>query len=529
MAYKDGLGIDKIRYGEMHFYYPLKFETGLPFDELCDLIQKSSVIFTNEYQDKIMNSLGYSVSRIFKDMQKDFVPEHNMEIRMPNFDKYNSISHVPFDLKAEDINVEFQSEKSSFKLNFRSAELEALEQRIIRLHAEEELSQKIYGKNYTLLQQRFVLLPFKIKLVSNEFVWLHAMLYVFANNMGFLKLEFPLINTEVIPLKNNDPDLFISQIVNKWDNKHYIPEKSLSSIVKAYLKAFLEDTHIDFLKYDNELKYISFVDFDGQPKYVNNVPKETQEDLFRIVAAPVPERQDTSYIKDAQEYLQKNSWGGHNINYIIKTTGGCFSFIDKTLLETIKEEYKKQINVTCLDTNDYYFMCSNLARDIHINVEFALIIIMLKKMNYSNDFYQKINTHKELVQIQKEYNRNTIFISELQENCYGSVSEQTEVFEKMMSYYLKPENTKIKLEAIDNILREDEKQRAEKFEKFLSLGGFLLAMVFGLPSIHDTIVIMRGLCFWWTQDIPFITLENFSALLWLVLSGLILVKIKLKE
>lgn len=529
MAYKNELGIDKIRYGEIHFYFPLKFETSLAFNELCDLIQKSSIIFTNEYQDKIMNSLGYSVTQIFKDIQKDFEPNHNMEVRMPNFDKYNSNTQVPFELKGDDINMEFECENSSFIMKFKSAELEALEQRIIRMHDEEEISQKIYGKNYTQLQKRFVLLPFKVKLISGEFAWLHAMLYVFANNMGFIKLEFPLINTGIIPLKNNNPDLFILQIVNKWNNRHYIPEKSISGIVQAYLNGLLEDTYIDFLRYGNELIYISLVDFDGQPKFINNVPKETQEDLFRIVAAPVPERQDTSYLKDAQEYLQKYSWGTHNINYIIKTTGGCFSFIDQTLLETVKEEYKKKLNVTCLDKSDYYFICNNLARDMHINVEFALIIIMLKKMNYCNDFYQKINTHNELVLIQKEYNRNTIFISELQENCYGSVSEQTYALEKMMGHFLKPEVTKLKLEAINNILQQDEKQKTVKFEKFLSIGGFLLAVVFGLPSIYDTIVILRRLCFWWAHDIPFITLENFSVFLWLVISSLILIKIKLKR
>lgn len=37
---------------------------------------------------------------------------------------------------------------------------------------------------------------------------------------------------------------------------------------------------------------------------------------------------------------------------------------------------------------------------------------------------------KKLSDTRIEYNKNVLFISELQENCYGSVSEQTALLEK---------------------------------------------------------------------------------------------------
>ena len=65
-----------------------------------------------------------------------------------------------------------------------------------------------------------------------------------------------------------------------------------------------------------------------------------------------------------------------------------------------------------------------------VNVEFALIIILLKKTNESNDYFNKIASMKKLSDTRIEYNKNILFISELQENCYGSVSEQTALLEK---------------------------------------------------------------------------------------------------
>ena len=287
----------------------------------------------------------------------------------------------------------------------------------------------------------------------------------------------------------------------------------------------MDDTGIDFYLYGNEINYISFVDFEGMPKQINNVPREVQEDLFRIIAAPVPDRKSTSYVKDAQEYLQKNSWGGHNIKYIVKSTGGCLSFIDQTLIDTISEEYKKQNNVSCLDDCDYFYLCNCIATDVFINVEFALLIILLKKMNDCSCYYEKVNGLGNLSKIQKEYNRNILFISELQEECYGSVREQTAFFENRMCHYLKQEIMERKLVAIDSILKDEEKKKGEKFQDFIAIGGLMLTLLFGLPALYDTIAIIRNVFAFLPYNVPGITIENMSLLSWLVLNGFILFKI----
>lgn len=105
-----------------------------------------------------------------------------------------------------------------------------------------------------------------------------------------------------------------------------------------------------------------------------------KEDLFRIICAPVPSRNNTTYSKDADEYLKNHSWGGHGVKYIAKSTGGCLSFIDKTISDYVSDDYKTETKTSVLTPfNDYYNLCNKLARDLCVNVEFALIIILLKR------------------------------------------------------------------------------------------------------------------------------------------------------
>lgn len=526
MAQKAGSGIEKIIYGEIHSYYPLKFETDLDFEALCETVRQSTVFFSEEYQNKIMDSLGYSLSRSIREMPGELLQEPDIKMDMKAFSRYNEMTAPPFQMEGDDLQLELEMTDTSVKIHLVSTELEALGQRLDRLHEEQEASSQIYGAGFTSAQDRLILLPFKIELESKETVWLHALLYIFENHMGFLKLELPLINTSPAPLQRNNVDLFISNVINKWKNKNYVSEKSFSHIVEAYLNTLHEDTHIDFIKYGSGIRNIILIDFDGIPKQLNNISKDVQEDLYRIIAAPVPNRRDTSYYRDAQEYIQKNSWGRHGINYLTKTTGGCLSYIDQGLLDMVTEQYKNRTGIKDIEADDHYRICNDLARDVHVNAELALLIIMMKKMNDLNNFYKKVFKPKELAKIQKEYNRNLIFISELQEGCYGTVSEQTAVFEARMPHYLKPEITRNKQSAIDSILKAEEKEKAERFESFLAVGGFMLTLIFGLPAIYETVEIIRNVFGFISVDVPIITLENLSVALWILLNLFMGLKIK---
>ena len=165
----------------------------------------------------------------------------------------------------------------------------------------------------------------------------------------------------------------------------------------------------------------------------------------------------------------------------------------------------------------------------NLNVEFDLIIILLKKTNESNEYFNKIASMKKLSDTRIEYNKNVLFISELQENCYGSVSEQTALLEKMMPHYFKHEITSAKSTAINNILQQNEQEKNERFQNYISTGGLILTLIFGLPSLYETLTIFRKLFSFYPYNIPYLTLENTSIILWLTLNGIIILKIYLRK
>ena len=89
------------------------------------------------------------------------------------------------------------------------------------------------------------------------------------------------------------------------------------------------------------------------PNQINNISSELQEELFRIISAPVPEHSYTSYSSDAREHMKKYSWGQHGIKYIMKTNGGVLSLIDRSLLNYYINEFKKSTNTPVLDNKLY--------------------------------------------------------------------------------------------------------------------------------------------------------------------------------
>lgn len=533
MKNKD-LGIQKIKYGEIHFYYPIKFNSKISYTQICESIKKSPLLFTDEYQQKVMDSFGYSFAKIFENIKDELESTNSLDntciLKMHDYKKYRNMNTPPMEIQPDRILLEFESGESSIKIHFKDADLELLNKRLIRSKEEYELSLKFYGKSYANRQDRFLLLPIQLELESGECTWLYPFLYVFENNMGILKLELPLVNSNTYPLFSNDLDKLIKKIINKWNIKDFIPTCTFFSIKNSYLDKLYTDTQLEFISYPTDIKNIILVDFDGIPQNLNSIPDSIQEDLYRIVCAPVPSRENTSYKKDAIEYIKNHSWGGHGIKYIIKSTGGCLSFVDHSILNYVCEDYKAQEQSTVLTPfDDYYIMCNNLAKSLCLNVEFALLVSLLKKTNESNDYFNKITSSKKLSETQIEYHKNILFISELQEDCYGSVSEQTACVEQMMPHYFKSELTIAKKMAINDILKQKEQENNERFQNYISTGGLILSLIFGLPSLYETLSIIRSLFSFIPYNIPYLTLENTSTILWFILNIIIIKNIFIKK
>ena len=108
--------------------------------------------------------------------------------------------------------------------------------------------------------------------------------------------------------------------------------------------------------------------------------------------------------------------------------------------------------------------------------------------------------------------------------------EQTAQIEEMMSLYLKTDINTANQTALNNILNDEEQQKNEHFINFISSGTLMLSIVFGLPSIYESLRILRKTTLGILENnIPYITIENLSIILWLLLNFFIIIRLLCKK
>lgn len=83
--------------------------------------------------------------------------------------------------------------------------------------------------------------------------------------------------------------------------------------------------------------------------------------------------------------------------------------------------------------------------------------------------------------------------------------------------------------AINDILKQKEQENNERFQNYISTGGLILSLIFGLPSLYETLSIIRSLFSFIPYNIPYLTLENTSTILWFILNIIIIKNIFIKK
>lgn len=526
MSLKEKNGIEMIQQGRIDFYIPLKFETSLNYDGLCSkfagLLNKSIDNHISGIQSDMQDANESAQDKAYTDHYGRLPFKRAIKKRKRDRREAKRTHSLR---KNDDSYFEISQTDRGTKITMNPGELLAYKNRCKLLEKELESGETIYGRGFVGSQSRYILWPIRVQLNSGEFVWIHAILYVFENLMGILKLELPIKNVSSHPLMAYNHDAYIKEIDDKWGIVPKDCELTIKALRSAYIQKLVNDISTKIIAQETMLINVILVRYDNMPKQINSIAAEVQEELFRIIAAPVPTRACTSYRQDARGFIEKQSWGNHNTKYILSPTGGCLSIVDKALLDWMLTFYKEQYKRDELDNSDVEIVGNSLIEDTCINAEFALVIPLLKFLNSAYVYRMKCFKPEDMHEVQRKYNQNIMFIAKLQEYCYGSASEQVETFEKLMPFYLKEKNTNEKLKALDCIIADDERQRYDKLQSFLSFGGLVMALVFGLPAIYETIKIIRGFCTFLPNDIPVLTITNTSVGVWIFLIVVLFVRI----
>ena len=111
-----------------------------------------------------------------------------------------------------------------------------------------------------------------------------------------------------------------------------------------YLKSIVTNNKVNIIKYNNEIKNLPLIDFNEMPNQINNISSELQEELFRIISAPVPEHSYTSYSSDAREHMKKYSWGQHGNKIYHENQWWCSFLNRQEFAELLYKRIQKSTN-----------------------------------------------------------------------------------------------------------------------------------------------------------------------------------------
>ena len=487
----------------------------MKYDELCDCIQNKTFSLIDNYNIQagatFKENIEECISKV--DLDKDVGIKLKTNYSHKDIEKMNQET---FNKSFKNISVEITDTwvEISPMLDLHE-ELNLLEN---ESENDYNICSEIYGKIFVNNCYRVYLPPFKTELINGEIVFIKAILYIFKNGMMILRISVPIQNVDTSLLFENSLEGYIKSIIDIFDiGTNIIPEiDGLTNLKNAYFEFIISCSKKikDIASISATVKNIILADFDGTIEDIKNIPHGIEEDLYRIVNAPTIKRHDKSFKDIDKEYLEKNSDTYDGIKYITSSMGKCISIMDKTIINYLIGNGKEE-------NDDLY---NNIINSMRINVEFAIIIILLKKINSAYTYLQKGIKKKSFYKIQKEYLLNDIFILEMQQSSYGTVREQISFFEEKMKYFTGKDDIFNKMKSIDTIINEERERRNLKFQNFLSIGSVLLTIIFALPAIYDTLTILK-MCLIPDIDIPNVTINESSLCCWVLLIFFIILKI----
>jgi len=495
--------LKQINNGAIDYYYGLKFQTKLTFDKLVDFIDGK----TNSVLDRYFRAVTSSFQEDVKEAIKSQGLNRNIAIK--DFDKITKKSKK----EIEDVHdamdsIQFELTDTGFKIHATPKIQKHIQHLFDRSTAAYEQSKTIYGDSYVNAQTRIILPPFAAILSNGESVFLESILYIFTNKSAVLRLTVPLKKVNSQPLFENDLDVYISSFADVCGIGVSPDNNSIDSLKKCYCDFLVKDMKkTGMILSVGKIVSIILSKHSAMIKEVKNISENLQEDIYRILIAPVPNRKNIDYLDEAQKCFDNMSFALNGTCSVFNNMNKCVTVMDDSIIEAGKEIYKENVYEYLID-------------DIRNGVEFAFCILMLKKINNQYTFFTKRIGNGEENKIQNEYNSDRIFISLLLSDTYGSVREQVEFFEQRMKYFIDTQNSNERLESINNILEQKNADKIQALQNVLSVGGLMFSVLFGLPAITDTVVLLRGIFSFVETDVPILTINSFSFGLWLLVNSI---------
>lgn len=487
--------------GVLHRYYIFTAEENFDLQEMTDSIEDSGLSmkhFVEEAHDELVR-----FKTIFEESAHAVLDGAPVDTTTGALDKLftrnNDVALSPLEISCNRIAFD----ATSLTLNY-------CKQLDNNLEEEQKLFQKIYGEWPCSVQTRCILAPWLIEFDSGREAYLNAFVFLFANGMGFLKVELPVENVTFNVLALNP----ISSLVKNARPLHSealecdsilgIAEQTMSSLSKTCETTFRLDTK----NFDN----LILADYDGQAENPLETDPLTKEFLFRISHSPVPPKNMGFYAEQAEELFEQRSLSYGTMASLLNPMGGCLTLISSQFKEFWPLSDNESHQNTSLNKIDEI----NTLRIANSQFEFAILVIMMHRTQNEQLLSKGLRNPKAYQSARIDYEARRMFLIELQSYCCATVRDQIAFFKNKMPYYLKQADLSEKNEAFAKILEIGKNKRRRQLEFFATTTGLLFAVSFALPSLRDTLGIIRK-ALPIDENLPIVSIDGISLAIWFAL------------
>lgn len=487
--------------GVLHRYYVFTAEENFDLQAMTDSIENSSLSMKH-FVEEAHNEL-VRFKTIFEESARavlDGAPvDTTTEALEKLFARNNDVVLSPLEISCNRIAFD----AASLTLNY-------CEQLDDNLEEEQGLFQEIYGEWPCSVQTRCVLAPWLIEFDNVREAYLNAFVFLFANGMGFLKVELPVENVTFNVLALNPMSSLIKNArplhseALECDSILGIVEQTMDSLSKICETTFRLDTK----SFDNFI----LADYDGQTENPLETDPLTKESLFRISHSPVPPKSMGFYTEQAEELFKRQSLNYGTSASLLNPMGGCLTLVGAQFKEFWASSDDERHQNALLDRSDEI----NALRIANSQFEFAILIVMMHRTLNEQLLSKGLRNPKAYQYVRIGYEAGRMFLIELQSHCYATVRDQIAFFKSKMPHYLKQADLSEKNEAFAKILEIGKNKRRRQLEFFATTTGLLFAVSFALPSLRDTISIIRE-ALPVDENIPIVSIDGISLAVWLAL------------
>lgn len=490
-------GLNKINYAEVQVFELLKIKTSNTLEGIIDKLMSSNIVVSDKYIQNIENIFYTHIENLCL-KQNSKKNETNIYLKITQLPEHKTITN-------DNIAKELINNIDIFanSISLRNDLIDEINKNIELFDREREQSINYYSKYYSDNLMNFPLLPVRVKLRNNEEHWMIPKLKIFTNKMMFMKFDIPISNVKSDALFDNNEVDYVEEY-RVIDYHDVIIFESLNRLKEYYLTKISNSLTKCAVFRGNVFSNIILVDTNEMPRCIDNLSKEYKESLYFMLLSPFSGRSDFKYTKEIDNILNRQCYNLLNIHYYVKTTGKLITVTDKEFIEKCKKVY---------EIND----CNKLiAKDLGQSSEFSIMIIMLEKMNNDLYFFERNHSKHQFKDIKLEYNNNIIFINNMIKGCMGTVIDQVSFFRDNLTHYLMSALSEANSNALDRMIEIEENERKSAFQNTVTIFGFILTVIFGLPAINQTLLIIKNTFYKDIDLIPSISTGQISVIIWAI-------------